>query len=206
MAIHPLPPNPSLKSLKNQAKQLLHAHRAGKKEACERIKVSHPRLDDLSVEAIKLTEFALADAQLVVAREYDFESWPMMTDTLFVPEKHFANEPGWEWILSPDLDHPIGNSGSTAGNGCAMHYENRIENSALFIYFAVGARLSLIKRDCRPVALDEEGKRHELKLSGSSSSSSSKEEEDIALYGYRLPYGEVPHNVIRYLGIEARKA
>lgn len=34
MATQQLPAQPSLKSLKNQAKQLLHDHQAGRKSAC----------------------------------------------------------------------------------------------------------------------------------------------------------------------------
>ena len=73
-----LPPNPSLKSLKNQAKQLLKAHRAGDFDACCRFQKSLPRFSGLPEAVIQTEKIALADAQAVIAREYGFESWPKM--------------------------------------------------------------------------------------------------------------------------------
>jgi hypothetical protein len=196
MSAQELPANPSLKSLKNQAKTLLHAQHSGQNDACERIKASHPRLQNLSTDAIKKTEFALVDAQLVIAREYGFDSWPKMTETIFEREQHFANEKGWEWIHSPNLDHPLGSSGCMGGE-CLIMYNNRDQEDALSVYLAMEKDFE--DRDCRPIALDEEGKRYEIKQGGSCSN------EAIALKRYQLPYSEV-ENRIRYLGIEARKA
>lgn len=71
----PLPPNPSLKQLKTQAKDLLKAHQAGDPEAIARIKESFPRLSDASPEEIRAARLCLRDAQLVVAREYGFANW-----------------------------------------------------------------------------------------------------------------------------------
>ena len=198
MATQPLPANPSLKSLKNQAKQLLHAHHSGQKNACERVKASHPRLKESAAGTIKQGEFALADAQLVIAREYGFDSWPKMTDALFDREQHFANEPGWEWVFSPHLDHPLGSCGSI-GSECLIIYDNRRDqDQALHVYLAVGG--DLVERDCRPVAFDEEGTRYELKSDGSCSN------KTIALESFKLLYSEVGDNRIRHLGIEARKS
>jgi hypothetical protein len=196
MATQTLPPNPSLKSLKNQAKQLLHAHQAKKNEACQRIKASHPRLGDTPLEEIKQAELGLLDAQLVVAREYGYDNWRAMTELLFKPEKHFANEPGWEWLISPDLDRPLGSSGSMG----LMHYENHAEDSALYVSFAV--RAGHIEPNWRAVGFDDDGNRYVLNKSGSSASST----EDLALHSFRLSYNDVPHNVVRYLGIEKKMA
>jgi hypothetical protein len=85
MATRPLPANPNLRSLKNQAKQLLHAHQAGHSDACERIKTSHPRLGDSLIEEIRKADFSLVDAQWVIAREYGFLSWPKLVDALKSP-------------------------------------------------------------------------------------------------------------------------
>jgi ankyrin repeat protein len=73
-----LPSRPSLDHLKHQAKDLLEARRAGNPEAVERIKGSHPEFAKSTEEEIRATKFALSDAQLVVAREYGFESWPKL--------------------------------------------------------------------------------------------------------------------------------
>jgi|APSaa5957512576_1039674.scaffolds.fasta_scaffold96512_1 hypothetical protein len=194
MATQTLPPNPSLKSLKNQAKQLLHAHRASKNEACQRIKALHPRLGESSLEQIKQTDLGLIDAQLVVAREYGYDNWAKMTEMLFVPEKHFANEPGWEWLIGPNLDHPIGSSGSSG----MMHYQNHAEDSALYVSFAV--RADHIEPNWRAVGFDDDGNRHEIKRTGASAS----ESEDLALHNYWLPYKDVPHGIVRYLGVEKK--
>ena len=73
-----LPPVPSLESLKNQAKQLLKAHQAGDPDACSRIGSSFPRLAESGEAEIHAAAFSLRDAQLVVAREYGYASWPKM--------------------------------------------------------------------------------------------------------------------------------
>jgi Ankyrin repeats (3 copies) len=64
-----LPLSPSLEQYKKQAKDLVKAHKAGRHEAIQRIQQHHPR-------AAQLSEVALADAQLVIAREHGFDSWP----------------------------------------------------------------------------------------------------------------------------------
>ena len=64
-----LPPRPSLQSLHNQAKQLLLVHRANDADARRRFSASQPRFSDAE-QGIRLS-----DAQLVIAREYGFESW-----------------------------------------------------------------------------------------------------------------------------------
>ena len=63
-----LPARPSLEQLKKQAKELLRACRLGDERAVARFHAKHPR-------AHSDTKVALADAQLVLAREYGFRSW-----------------------------------------------------------------------------------------------------------------------------------
>jgi hypothetical protein len=72
-AIRPLPARPSLAYERKQAKALLRRLRAGDPEALARAQARHPGLDPSRPEAIRL-----ADAQLVVAREYGFASWPRL--------------------------------------------------------------------------------------------------------------------------------
>jgi ankyrin repeat protein len=76
MNVKELPPRPSLEQYKKQAKELLRDCKSGQPEALHRLKKNHPRLakvDDAGLQSMRL---ALADAQLGIAREYGFESWP----------------------------------------------------------------------------------------------------------------------------------
>ena len=70
-----LPPSPSLEQLKKQAKSLLKRQQAADSQALTRIRENHPRCKELSEEQLAASPFPLADAQLVIAREYGFASW-----------------------------------------------------------------------------------------------------------------------------------
>jgi hypothetical protein len=80
------PPQPNLKNLKNQAKQLLKAHRAAQEDVCRRIGKSLPRLSTFSETEIRDAKFTLQDAQLVIAREYGFASWPKLVIAITTTE------------------------------------------------------------------------------------------------------------------------
>ena len=71
MSIRSLPPRPSLATVKKQAKQLLRLHRTDPDSVRMRIQEHHPRPGAFGV---------LADAQLVVAREYGFASWRRLSE------------------------------------------------------------------------------------------------------------------------------
>ena len=66
--VQPLPSRPHLEVQQKRAKSLLRAAKSGQPEAWQRIAALHPRPP--AADAI-----TLADAQLVVARGYGFESW-----------------------------------------------------------------------------------------------------------------------------------
>jgi ankyrin repeat protein len=74
----PLPDRPDLDQLKNQAKDLLKGHKAGDPEAFRRIQANHPRLAGSSAHQVQAFRFTLSGAQLVIAREYGFSSWPKL--------------------------------------------------------------------------------------------------------------------------------
>jgi hypothetical protein len=78
MPTKPLPINPSLQHLKQQAKDLLRSHRARTLEASQRIREFHPRFRSASDAEIGNAAFALSDAQVTIAREYGFPSWPRL--------------------------------------------------------------------------------------------------------------------------------
>jgi ankyrin repeat protein len=69
-----LPERPNLEQLKNQAKSLLRSARAKEPTALERFRVL-PALASLPLDRLLAMEFALHQAQSVIAREYGFKSW-----------------------------------------------------------------------------------------------------------------------------------
>jgi hypothetical protein len=86
-----LPSAPSLEQLRNQAKDLLRAHRAGDPQAVARVAVHEPG------EPLKLT-----GAQHVVAREHGFPSWPRLKAYV---ERVAAHGPALEHAYHEDLDY-----------------------------------------------------------------------------------------------------
>ena len=88
-----LPAAPSLEQLRNQAKDLLRAHRAGDPDAAARVAAHHPHPD----EPLKLT-----GAQLVVAREHGFASWPRLRAYV---ERVAAHGPELQHAYHEDLDY-----------------------------------------------------------------------------------------------------
>jgi hypothetical protein len=73
-----LPSSPSLDHLKYQAKDLLNASKTGNPEAFSRIREFHPKFAGQSRADVQVARVSLSDAQLVIAREYGFESWPAL--------------------------------------------------------------------------------------------------------------------------------
>src|SRR5687768_4716991 len=69
----PLPPRPSLEYARKEAKALLRRLRAGEAEARALARSWYPPIDDRDS-----TRIQLADAQLVLAREHGFASWPRL--------------------------------------------------------------------------------------------------------------------------------
>src|SRR5439155_23199888 len=72
-ALRPLPSKPSLEFEHKEAKALLRRLRAGDPDALARARARHPAIDVSAPARIKL-----ADAQLVIAREYGFTNWPRL--------------------------------------------------------------------------------------------------------------------------------
>jgi hypothetical protein len=91
MPVRRLPPNPNLDHLKYQAKDLLKEHAASDAGAAQRIREFHPRFSRATDAEIFAVWLKLSDAQLTIARESGFPSWPRL-------KKH-VEKPG-------DLDLP----------------------------------------------------------------------------------------------------
>jgi ankyrin repeat protein len=73
-----LPRGASIRWLRNQAKDLCRACRQGDPDALRRMQQTHPGYSGLSQAEIAAMRVALADAQLVIARELGFDSWPRL--------------------------------------------------------------------------------------------------------------------------------
>lgn len=70
-----LPPQPNLEQIKNQAKDLLSAHRSAAPDTVPRLRAFLSKLSAATDAEILAAKFALRDAQLVIAREYGFDNW-----------------------------------------------------------------------------------------------------------------------------------
>jgi ankyrin repeat protein len=73
-----LPAGANLRQLRNQAKDLRRAWRKGDPDALRRIGQTHPKFSGIPPADIAAGDIVLADAQLVIARELGFESWPRL--------------------------------------------------------------------------------------------------------------------------------
>jgi hypothetical protein len=89
MHLTPLPFRASLEQYREQAERLLAAWNAGDTAAIQLVREKHPRfLDatipwlpkDLSDAEVRSVTLDLADAQLAIARWYDFADWARLTD------------------------------------------------------------------------------------------------------------------------------
>jgi len=91
-----LPPNPSLRHLKNEAKQLLKAVEDGDSEAAARVKANLRRLGDAPDSQVLSADVSLQEAQHVIAREYGSASWAELAD---------AVEPDFERLAELSAEH-----------------------------------------------------------------------------------------------------
>jgi ankyrin repeat protein len=89
MELKPLPLRSSLNEYQRQAEELLEAFKAGDSGAVQIIRTKHPRfLDDripwlpkkLPDSEVRSAALELADAQLTIARWYDFQGWPVLAE------------------------------------------------------------------------------------------------------------------------------
>ena len=91
MPVQSLPSNPSFENLRKQAKSLRQAVRENEPGALAQVREFHPHPDEVN------NNFALRDAQLVIARSYAFSSWAKL-------KLHVAAVAQYSWLLSPSDD------------------------------------------------------------------------------------------------------
>jgi putative phosphoribosyl transferase len=95
-----IPARPSLEQYRKQAKDLVKERARLLPEAFQRIRRHHPRLRDMSEAELRRAAFTLSDAQLVLAREHAFKTWPEFARHLASarpadpPERYFAHIDG----------------------------------------------------------------------------------------------------------------
>lgn len=105
MPVRRLPPNPNLDHLKHQAKDLLQDHANCSPEAAQRIREFHPRFSRASDAEIFAAAFKLSDAQLTIARESGFLSWPRLKRHVEKPTD--LNRPHHERIEDRIFRHAV---------------------------------------------------------------------------------------------------
>jgi ankyrin repeat protein len=76
MSDRELPARPNLEQYKKQAKDLAKQCGVGMPDALTRLRQHHPRFHKQPESDVRPQAIALSDAQLVIAREHSFESWP----------------------------------------------------------------------------------------------------------------------------------
>ena len=87
-----LPPRPSLEQLRKQAKDLTRDYRAGDSAALARLRAYKSNISEVTGQHPAI----LVDAQLCVAREYGFESWPKLKRHVLLTQRPADfHEPTW---------------------------------------------------------------------------------------------------------------
>src|SRR5690349_5896455 len=101
-----IPARPSLEQYRKQAKDLVKEHALLQPEVFERIRRHHPRLSELSEAQLRAAAFTLADAQLVLAREHAFKTWPefMRHVAAAQPQPHALAPPPERYVARIDAD------------------------------------------------------------------------------------------------------
>jgi dienelactone hydrolase len=82
-----IPARPNLEQYRKQAKDLVKAWAQLQPQALERIHLHHPRLRNLGDNELRATVFRLSDAQLVLAREHAFKTWPELVRNILSGQK-----------------------------------------------------------------------------------------------------------------------
>ena len=85
MSTNPLPVHPNLQQYRKQAKDFLKSFREGDRDTLHLVKRYHPRLpgrpdtndrNALSESEVRQAKLTLSDAQFIIARRHQFDSWP----------------------------------------------------------------------------------------------------------------------------------
>jgi hypothetical protein len=95
--------NANLEQLKKGAKSFQRAVRAGDRGAAKIVNEFHPRLASARPGSAELAGFTRSDAQLVVARQFGFASWPKLKAHVELVAR-YARSPHHEPVGGPLAD------------------------------------------------------------------------------------------------------
>jgi ankyrin repeat protein len=96
MPVQELPSNPSFENLRKQAKSLQKAVLSNEPGALSRVREFHPK----GVEIART--FRLSDAQLVIARSYDFASWTKLKEYVEMLDRHSFMPPSPRSVIDAE--------------------------------------------------------------------------------------------------------
>ena len=120
-----LPTRPNLNHLKKQAKELLRSFQANDTFAVKRFQQWHPQASKVMGN---LKDVCLGDAQLVIAREYQFMSWPKLKE--FIEASEDTHDREAPVALTAALEN------LRAGKLCILFDDESRENEGDFVLAA----------------------------------------------------------------------
>jgi hypothetical protein len=109
MPVRNLPSKPDLDHLRYQAKTLRKAHAARALDVAQRLREFHPRFTRATDAEIFASKLTLSDAQLAIAREHGFSSWPRLkkhiekptlADRLHLPHQERIEDPSFRQAVN----------------------------------------------------------------------------------------------------------
>jgi len=107
MPLKTLPGRPDFVHLKRQAKELLDGHRSRDPRALQRIREFHPAFREFSDTEIASRALPLSQAQLTLAREYGFASWPKLKAAVAEPNAPNRHESFTDRITDPVFQQAV---------------------------------------------------------------------------------------------------
>jgi ATP-dependent Clp protease adapter protein ClpS len=101
-----LPAKPDLAQERRRAKDLLKAVRSGDSTSIVRLRSQHPHLATLPPSRLA-ANVQLSDAQLVIAREYGFASWPSLKTHIEQASVQVPGRPPYSVLIWADETTPV---------------------------------------------------------------------------------------------------
>jgi hypothetical protein len=98
-----LPSNPSLKHLRNEARELLKAHKAGESSCCAVLR-NLQKFKEKPDEAIQETTVGLQEVQFALAMEYGFKNWAELKSQVAGNSQDDPHRRFWESVATVGAD------------------------------------------------------------------------------------------------------